>query len=669
MTDPDLLATFMSRWQENSERGGSLTAVELCQDHPDLLPEVQRRIKALDQMERLLQELAQPTRDYPQVTPSPQSTADWGPVLPRIPGYEILGELGRGGMGLVCQARDLKLKRLVALKMILAGGQASPQQRARFLAEAEAVARLHHPHIVQVFAFGEQEGNPYFVMEFVPGGSLDRKLHKQPQPARDAARLVVLLARAVQFAHEQGIVHRDLKPANVLMAPPSAEPALNSAWGCPKITDFGLARKLDGDTGLSLSGQVLGTPAYMSPEQAAGNPGEIGPTTDVYALGAILYQLLTGKPPFQGTSTGDILVKVMSRDPDAPGQVHSNVPPELEAICLHCLRKRPEQRYASAGELAAQLQRYLDRPAEPIAPVPLSRATAPRLPFHWALAVAPTLVGLLLVAVGLFLWQPWRPASNDGESGDGDKVSRVAKNANKNGSPPPAKVAKTSNKASDGSAGQELVGANKKTGSQPAVAKAPLLVEAFRVKVWADGKEGIDIRTSGALPVRNGNKLQVEVKLNQPGFVYLLWLDSEGKVWPLYPWNPGNELEVDLKAPVPKLNPQEEVQSPAGSDVGWVMGGPSGLEAILVLVRRTPLPVDAPLEATLGRLLGRPYDNPQELVVQGLDRTKPVLQFNQKRRPQLKAQAIDSQMLQLCRRLQQTYELDAVRLIGFAHQE
>jgi serine/threonine-protein kinase len=268
---------------------------------------------------------------------------------PAVPGYEIEGVLGRGGMGVVYKAKHLALKRTVALKMILAGGQAGEQDRARFKAEAEAVARLQHPNIVQVFEVGEQAGHPFCALEFVDGGSLAQKLHGEPLSPREAARLVEELARAVHLAHARNVVHRDLKPANVLLAQD----------GTPKITDFGLARKLDADSGVTQAGAIMGTPSYMAPEQAGGQAHEAGPPADVWALGAILYECLTGRPPFRGACVLETLEQVRSREPAAPRSLNAKVPRDLETVCLKCLRKEPERRYASAAELAEELARFL----------------------------------------------------------------------------------------------------------------------------------------------------------------------------------------------------------------------------------------------------------------------------------------------------------------------
>jgi hypothetical protein len=268
-------------------------------------------------------------------------------VAPVIPGYEIFGELGRGGMGVVYKARHLRLKRLVALKVILAGGHASAADLARFRTEAEATARLRHPNVVQVYDVGDHEGRPYLAMEFVEGGSLATRLNNKPMPTAEACALVKKLAIAMQAAHDAKVIHRDLKPANVLLA----------ADGTPKVTDFGLAKKLD-DADQTASGALLGTPSYMAPEQARGFGKAVGPTADVWSLGAILYKLLTGRPPFSAATTLDTLILVQEKDPAPPRELNRAVPRDLEAICLKCLEKDAARRYLSASELAADLGRH-----------------------------------------------------------------------------------------------------------------------------------------------------------------------------------------------------------------------------------------------------------------------------------------------------------------------
>jgi WD40 repeat protein/tRNA A-37 threonylcarbamoyl transferase component Bud32 len=267
--------------------------------------------------------------------------------------YEILAELGRGGMGVVYKARQKQLNRLVALKMILAGAHAGRDDLTRFRREAEAIAQIQHPNLVQIYEVDEQEGRPFFSLEFLEGGSLDQRIQGKPQPPAEAAQLVEILARAVHAVHQHGIIHRDLKPANVLL----------TADGIPKIGDFGLAKKL-GQRGQTMAGDIVGTPSYMSPEQAAGKVAEIGPHTDVYALGTILYEMLTGRPPFLAQTSLDTVNQVMVQEPVPPRRLQPRVPRDLDTICLKCLHKEPRHRYATALELADDLRRF--QASEPI---------------------------------------------------------------------------------------------------------------------------------------------------------------------------------------------------------------------------------------------------------------------------------------------------------------
>jgi serine/threonine protein kinase len=286
-----------------------------------------------------------------------------GDTPSQIGGYTVLRELGRGGMGVVYLAQQGELKRLVALKMILSGKFASPQQLSRFRAEAEAVARLQHPNIVQIYEIGEAEGRPYFSLEFMNSGSLAQKLAGTPQPPRQSAELVETLAWAVHHAHQRGIVHRDLKPANILLCAESSAAARSTQSSAlstliPKITDFGLAKQLDDDSRRTHTGVVIGTPSYMAPEQAAGTRQDVGPPADIYALGAILYEMLTGRPPFQGPSFLETLEQVRSGVVVPPSRLRPGIPRNLEIVCLKSLEREPGRRYASARALAEDLGRW-----------------------------------------------------------------------------------------------------------------------------------------------------------------------------------------------------------------------------------------------------------------------------------------------------------------------
>jgi serine/threonine-protein kinase len=315
------------------------------------------------------------------------------PPLVVLPGYEVLEVIGRGGMGVVYKARHIALNRLAAVKMVLAGIHAGPDELERFRHEAETVARLQHPNIVQVYDIGSHEGRPFIALEFVDG-SLPRSLAGTPLPPRQAAQWLETLAQAVAHAHQQGIVHRDLKPANVLL----------SRSGVLKITDFGMAKILASPTSSQTqSGSIIGTPSYMAPEQAEGRTRQIGPAADIYGLGAILYEMLTGRPPFEGTTIQETLELVRQQEPRPPSWIIPRMPRDLETICLRCLQKEPTARYGTAAELAEDLNAFLAGE-----PIHSRRARIWERLFGWARRhPAETALGatglLALVALGIGL--------------------------------------------------------------------------------------------------------------------------------------------------------------------------------------------------------------------------------------------------------------------------
>jgi eukaryotic-like serine/threonine-protein kinase len=338
------------------------------------------------------------------------------------PGYEIESEIGRGGMGVVYKARQTNLDRIVALKKAILSTDASESEAKRFRLEAEAVARLQHPHIVQIFEVGQSQGIPYFTMEYLEGGSLSAHLANSPMHVIDAARLVHTLALAMSYAHSMGIVHRDLKPANILLKQTSSslssttkEPKRTkshlrlsnssrvswrsgnlSAGLYPKIADFGLAKQLHSNQQQTQTGTILGTPSYMAPEQTTGQANHIGPLTDVYSLGAILYECIVGAPPFRAASALDTIEQVRTKEPIPPSKIQSRVPRDLETICLKCLEKTSDRRYTSALELAEDLGRFLE--SNPIRARPINR-------FHriWRWAKRRPMVASLLVCVATLI--------------------------------------------------------------------------------------------------------------------------------------------------------------------------------------------------------------------------------------------------------------------------
>jgi outer membrane protein assembly factor BamB/predicted Ser/Thr protein kinase len=409
------LERVLAEYIEAAERGGDIRLDAWLARYPQFAGELREFAADRERMSKWAA-AASPGVNQPTVIGAVAKTSevseDFGsrkadPMPPRVRyfgDYELLEEIARGGMGVVYRARQVNLKRIVALKMILVGQLAHDDDVRRFRAEAQAAAKLEHPHIVPIFEIGEHEGQHYFSMAYIDGESLAHRVSRGVLPPREAAEILHKAARAIAFAHVEGVVHRDLKPANILI----------DQAGEPHITDFGLAKRVGGDrpgetvaSNLTATGQVLGTPSYMPPEQAAGNTADVGPLADVYSLGAVLYCLLTGRPPFQAASPIDTLLQVIQQEPVSPRVLNPAIPRDLETICQKCLEKDPARRYASAAELADDLQRYLHD--EPIVARPISQAERlvrlAKKHRQMLLRTVATVAASLLVAVGV--WSGW----------------------------------------------------------------------------------------------------------------------------------------------------------------------------------------------------------------------------------------------------------------------
>jgi serine/threonine protein kinase len=526
--------------------------------------------------------------------------------VPVLGGYEDLERLGEGAMGVVYRAHDVVLKRLVALKMLKTELVAATTT-GRLRTEAEALARLQHPHIVQVHACVQAAGDhPVLVLEYVPGGTLDERL-RGPLAVADAARLVAILARAVQAAHEAGVVHRDLKPSNVLMAAPLAGNAGTVLGGFPKVTDFGLAHLLDRDGGQALAGAVVGTPMYMAPEQAAGRTRDLGPKTDVWALGVILYRCLTGAMPFAGDNMLDTLERIKN---DVPRR--GEMPAELEAICLRCLEKQVDKR-STAAALAEMLERFL---AGPHVPVPVRKRQR-----SWAIAAGV----VCCITLAVLLWpRNQAPSSSSGS----------------------AEVADSNLPA--------------------APLKASLVVKVFhhKDKVWRS------LGTQGALPARKDDLVRVQVKLDRPACSYLLLLTSQGEVIPLYPWNEEMEVKVGDADSPPPVRREQAWSNPRKENWGWPMDDKPGLETLLLLVRDEPLPAGFKLRRLLGEVPAgdkAALGDKREAVLLALDRgaAQPESFLSLHRGIGRQAREADEALAQLMARLKETFMVQ--RAARFAH--
>ncbi len=512
---------------------------------------------------------AGPTSDPPRAQPAGKVPSGRGVGVPVIAGYEELELVGQGGMGAVYRARDTRLKRQVALKVLR---RADGTHDQRFRIEAEAVARLQHPHIVQIFEIGQwqapDQAGPalYVALEYIRGGCLDRVLRRGPLTVAESARLVEVLAGAVQSAHEAGIVHRDLKPANVLLAEPVAGSGDSLSFGFAKIADFGLARRLDTETGPTEAGQLLGTPAYMAPEQADGR-GAVGPAADIWALGVILYECLTGARPFQGQGFREVLARVCLARPKPPRELRAEIPEALEAICLRCLEKDPAQRYPSAAALADDLARFRLRqrsePASASCPPPLPSPAGrkdsplPRLSSKRAVLAGVSILASTALLVGaIFVWRPWQARTTPEAPGDR-------------------------------SAAEPLKGSVDVVVYESA--RAPM--QPFEP---TRRRQRLRLHERLALPLQQRDWVRIEAKLNQPAYLYLVWIDADGKVAPLWPWlSPDPERPATWNDPRAEERPRQELILPQDlspeTNVMPLGEEPAGVVTLLLLAREKPL--------------------------------------------------------------------------------
>jgi hypothetical protein len=665
MADETRLDRLLQDWQERRRQGQSVTAEELCAGCPELAEPLRKRMRDLDSMQGFLgvtitaapvrvegDTASVPLESQATLPPTPGAGTTSGLLaLPSSgePGsclgtFRILEVLGQGGMGMVLRAEDTVLQRTVAIKVMRPEMAANPDSRERFLREARAAAALNHAHVISIHHVGEQDGVPYLVMPLLKGESLAARLKREKVlPVAEIVRIGREAAEGLSAAHERGLVHRDVKPANLW---------LEGAAGTVKVLDFGLVQR-GGAERLTATGAVMGTPAYMAPEQVRGE--KVDARCDLFSLGAVLYEMSTGQQPFKGSDTLALLASLALDEPAAPQELRPDLPPGLARLIQCLLAKSATERPGSAHDVAEALEALaaggpLDRttatwPAKGASGrllVPAASRKGARRRLVW-LGVAGGLAG---AALGALLWgllrPSWQQTKGPGSPGESEKE----------GQPPRDKTA--------------LGGGEKPAREEPLSGK-------FEVLVWSPSEDGpkrrLPLHKPGALPVRNGEVLRFEVVLEQKGYAYILWIDSVGAVTPLYPWNrEGNITVSDLKAP-PEMPARERLISPPPRkdkrQRGWEMEGESGLETILLLARRTPLPRSVRLAEVLGKLRPAPLRDPLELVERGLDGDEPTERRDQQRRPKKEAKVIDDSLERMLRRLAPHFEM--IRAVRFGH--
>jgi hypothetical protein len=542
---------LLKKWADARELGQSVSVEELCRDRPELMEAVRERLAgfpiSFSDAETIT--LGDPARCPDEKAPQPST---------KLGKYEVVQVLGEGGQGSAILAVDPDLKRRVVLKQYHVRGAESSRER-ELLSEGRTLARIDSPFVARCLGVERANQRVYLVVEFVPGTSLQCRQKNAPLLFKEAAQVVEQVARGVAAIHSAGFLHRDIKPANIILGED----------GVPKLVDFGLAAPIASD---SLHG-VAGTFAFMAPEQARGEGERIDPRTDVFALGGVLYFLLTGRPPYRTSSKKLSLEQAKEASFSRPRSVNSKIPRRLERICLKAMGASPSNRYASAGELASALRSYQRSP--------LVAAT-----------IAVALVAVCLVS--FLLWAPWQVQELDGE---------------------------------------------------------------LTATLWSAEKRGLAVNQPGALPARSGDAVHLKAQLNQPAYVYLVWIDGQGKPSALYPWNPSDGFRG-----LAKKSREEVVHSPPEYDRGWELGGAAGLETALLLARRTPLPADASLPALLENLPPAPLRDPLEYAM--IDPDAPAV-GRHRGIDTSQTKAIDDPLLWLMERLRPHFEL--IRAVRFAY--
>jgi hypothetical protein len=547
-----------------------------------------------------------------QVTITLPPDRDGFPEADRVGKYRVLRPLGRGGQARTYLALDPDLGRHVVLKVYHRAE--TPEQQEQVLKEGRAQARVRSRYLAQCYSAERLGRCVYLVIEYVPGKTLAEVIRDRTLTPAEAVRLLERLAEGLAAIHECGLLHRDLKPSNVLLGDD----------GVPRLIDLGLAAPMASD---ELHG-ISGTPAYMAPEQARGHGERIDARTDVFGLGAVLYELLTGRPPYLGDDPRKVLEQSRRGRLTPPGRIKPSIPPPLEQLCLKAMAGEPADRFGSAAELQTALRRYRRRPIR----------------FGVAALLVVGLAGAVLSIRGVM-----------GERGKASPSGSAARLEPAPSAPAWPRIEPASPQMFPPAAASSSIGVQE---------EGPLSGELI-LRIGSSGPMGkpwLPVDRDGALPVRRGESVHLQVRLNRPAYTYLLWVDSQGQIDPLYPW------PRDFLSPPVEIRPADGLDSPPGLDQGWPMEGPSGLETALLLARTTPLPKTTDLARLVGRLPPAPLRDPRELAVRGFDPGQPPRSIERGlfRGLGKEAERVDEPLMQLLERLRPHFDL--IRAVRFAYR-